>query len=314
MRRGIVTAVAAALASTTIGGPARAANPTVAECIAASSHAATLQNEHKLRDAREAFLLCASPSCPDEIQEECTRRIVEVNAALPSVVFELKDAAGNDVGGVKVTMDGVAVANRVEGAAILVDPGEHAFTFEAKGQPVVHKTLVVLEGVKERREKIVLGAEASVAGAAPPASSSRKAAGWGMVGAGAAVAAAGVVIAVVAQGMIPGARTSLSTAIAADAPRSGTPCDSSMALSAPMFAACEETVDHASDHVNNLVTLRTVGWVGVGMGGGAALTGALLLLTAPSGGDPDRTHASRGLEFVPVVGPRGSSLAVMARF
>jgi hypothetical protein len=314
MRLPVVTALAAALACTTIGGPARAANPTVAECVAASSHAATLENEHKLRDAREAFLLCASPSCPDEVQEECTRRIVEVNAALPSVVFEIKDAAGNDVGGVKIAMDGVPLANRVEGAAILVDPGEHAFTFEAKGQPVVHKTLVVLEGVKERRETVVLGAGASGVASSPPPSSGRKAAGWGMVGAGAAVAAAGVVFVVVSQGMIPSARASLSTALAANKPQSGTPCDPSMALSDPMVQACEETVDHASDHVNNLMTLRTTGWVGVGVGGAAATTGLLLLLTAPSANDSDRTHASRDLEWLPVVGPRGGSLAVMARF
>ena len=137
--------------------PARAAEPTTSQCLAASDASLKAGNEHKLLSERQELLICAASSCPSEIRKECARRVEEVNASIPTLVFQAKDPTGADLSAVKVTMDGNVLAEQLNGTALAVDPGEHAFTFETAGQPTVEKQLVVREGEKERRESIQFG-------------------------------------------------------------------------------------------------------------------------------------------------------------
>jgi hypothetical protein len=137
--------------------PARAADPKMSECLSANESAIKLRGEHKLRLARDQALVCAASSCPGEVREVCQKRVVQLNTAIPSVVFEVKDASGNDVSAVAVTMDGQPFAASLSGAAFPVDPGDHAFSFEVAGQPSVQKRLVIYEGDKGRRERIQIG-------------------------------------------------------------------------------------------------------------------------------------------------------------
>ena len=148
------------------GWTARAAEPTTADCLDASEKSLTLRNQHMLRESRDRLLICSAASCPADIRDECVRRVGEVNASMPTLVFDAKDAAGNDLVAVKVTMDGQPVADRLDGVALSIDPGEHAFTFETDGQPPVQKKLVLREGEKNRHERITLGVTAA---SAPPA-------------------------------------------------------------------------------------------------------------------------------------------------
>jgi hypothetical protein len=145
-----------------VGRSARAADPTTADCLAASESSLALRNQHKLREARAQSLICAAASCPADVRDECARRVAEVNTAIPTIVFAAKDAAGSDLIAVKVTMDGQPIAERLEGTAFSIDPGAHTFTFEAPGQSAIQKQLVIREGEKDRREAIIFG------GAAPP--------------------------------------------------------------------------------------------------------------------------------------------------
>jgi hypothetical protein len=154
----------------TLLGPidqAVAADPTIGECLSANDKSISLRNEHKLLAARAQLLTCAAASCPGDIRKECTRRIDVVNASIPTVVFEAKDASGNDLTAVIVKIDGELLTEKLEGVALSTDPGAHTFTFEAPGQPVVSKKLVIREGQRDRREVIQIGA----APAAAPASS-----------------------------------------------------------------------------------------------------------------------------------------------
>jgi hypothetical protein len=80
-----------------------------------------------------------------------------VNAAIPTIVFEAKDAGGDDLVAVKVTMDGQPIADRLEGTALSIDPGAHTFTFESAGKTTVQKQFVIREGEKDRRERIAFG-------------------------------------------------------------------------------------------------------------------------------------------------------------
>ena len=100
----------------------------------------------------------------------------EIKTAMPTIVFEFKDGAGNDLDDVKVTVDGQLGGNRLGGAALAADPGEHTFVFETAGQPAVKKRYVLREGEKDRRERVTFGSTVAAVPAAaeaapqPPAS------------------------------------------------------------------------------------------------------------------------------------------------
>jgi hypothetical protein len=137
------------------------AAPNASECALAAEKSLALRKQHELRAARTELLVCAATSCPDVIREECARRMADVNAAIPTVVFEARDEAGRDMSAVTVTMDGAKLADKLDGTAIPIEPGEHAFTFEAPPLPSVQRSFVVREGEKDRREQIVLAAPAT---------------------------------------------------------------------------------------------------------------------------------------------------------
>jgi hypothetical protein len=149
---------------------ARAAEPTTAQCLAANESGIALRNHHKLHEALSQSLVCSAVSCPADVRDECQHRLASVNAAMPSIVFEAQDAAGNDLAAVNVTMDGHPLVERLDGSALSIDPGEHAFAFSAAGRPKMEKRFVLREGEKGRHERIVFAAPAvSAAPAAAPA-------------------------------------------------------------------------------------------------------------------------------------------------
>lgn len=149
---------------------AAAADPTTADCLSANEDAIALRAAHKLREARSQLLVCAAATCPTDVRNECTRRVEEVNASMPTLVFEAKDPAGNDLSGVRVMMDDHPLVERLEGTALSIDPGEHKFSFETKDYPKVWKQLVIREGEKDRRERVTFGAGAAPAAPALAAS------------------------------------------------------------------------------------------------------------------------------------------------
>ncbi len=158
--RSITLAAFAGSAIAAFGASAEAADPTTSDCLAANESSIKLSGEHKLRDARAQLLICSSSTCPTDIRNACTRRVGDINSALPTIVFEAKDPAGNDLSAVAITMDGKSLADRLDGSAIPMDPGAHDFTFDVAGQPTVKKRLVIYEGEKNRRERIVIGTPA----------------------------------------------------------------------------------------------------------------------------------------------------------
>jgi hypothetical protein len=146
---------------------ARAADPTTGQCLAATEAGLAARKDGRLRDARAQYLICAAATCPADVRQECFRRFGEIDAAIPTIVFEAKDAAGNDVGNVRVTMDGRPFAPRLEGRALAIDPGRHEFTFEAPGKIAVRKEFVIGESEKNRRERVIFGPPAVVAQSGP---------------------------------------------------------------------------------------------------------------------------------------------------
>ena len=131
-----------------------AAEPTTLECLTAYEDSVPLRKNHQLKTARAKLVLCSADSCPTEIRAECTNRVPEIDASMPTVVFDAKDAAGMTVFAVKVKMDGDVLAERLRGSALSMDPGDHKFIFEAPGRPSVEKHLMIFEGEKLRRERV----------------------------------------------------------------------------------------------------------------------------------------------------------------
>jgi hypothetical protein len=142
-------------------GAALAAGPTTEECVAANEQSGPLAHAGKLREARTNLVRCSAASCPGVVRDDCIKGALQIDAALPTIVFEARDAAGNDLSDVRVTMDGEPLADKLNGTAIEVDPGEHLFGFDAAGQHL-EKRLIVHQGEKNRREPLVLGAAAAV--------------------------------------------------------------------------------------------------------------------------------------------------------
>jgi hypothetical protein len=138
-----------------------------AACIAASEQALTLRQQGKLHDALQQLAVCAEASCSSEVKAECTQRIGAIDAAMPTLVLEAKDGAGNDLYEVRVSMDAAPLMASLDGRPLSIDPGEHAFTFETAGQAPVERKLVLREGEKDRHESVVIGPPAPPPPVAP---------------------------------------------------------------------------------------------------------------------------------------------------
>jgi hypothetical protein len=147
---------------------AAAADITKDQCIDANTNGQVSRKENKLSDARAQFLLCSDSKCPEVIRNDCSLRFAETDGALPAIVFEVKDGKGADLATVTISVDGKPLAEKADGTALVVDPGQHEFTFEAQGEPTITKSFVIREGEKTRHEKISFAPEAPPPPPAPP--------------------------------------------------------------------------------------------------------------------------------------------------
>jgi hypothetical protein len=136
-------------------------------CVRAVEDAQVARLDGKLREAREGFVTCARAVCPTVIRQDCTRWVAEVEASLPSVVFEAVWADGGDVTGMTVLLDGKPLADTDPGRAVALDPGEHAFRFEVAGGAPVEAHKVIREGEKNRIVRVTFTPIAPAAQATP---------------------------------------------------------------------------------------------------------------------------------------------------
>ena len=315
---------------------ARAADPTMSECLSANESAIKLRGDHRLRQARDQALTCSASSCPEEVRETCQLRVRDLNAAIPTIVFLAKDEARQEMVAVKVSMDGEPIGDRLDGTAIAVDPGQHKFTFEAAGRRPVERSLVISEGQKDRRETISLGASANIASTPPtsiptpasptsatpnpapatadvapvsPASSDEAArgpapavgpAGQGQRVAGIVVGAAGVV------GLGLGAVFGIVAASdwsSAKAACSGKPVSCTTSPNSPGF--------QSEGSASTMATISTVGFIA---GGVLAAGGLVVFLTAPRVAAAETPASARGIKLVPTAGPSGTGMTLIGWF
>jgi hypothetical protein len=131
--------------------PARAeVTGTAQKCSAAYDKSQVLRRARQLRAAREELLVCSQSQCPGVITADCGPWLREVESGMPSIVVAARDAAGNDVVAVKVSIDGVLLTSRLTGAPLDVDPGSHTLTVEPEHGQRVEQALLVNMGEKNR--------------------------------------------------------------------------------------------------------------------------------------------------------------------
>lgn len=159
-------ATLALLGSTMLFGARDASALGKQECIQASERGQQLRDEGKLSESRQQLLLCVQESCPRPVVEACRDDLNAVEKRLPSVVFGAKGEGGGDLVDVIVQVDGVTVAQRLDGRAVALNPGPHRVRMESAGKSS-EEQIVVIEGEKSRPVRLTLRAAAQAATTAP---------------------------------------------------------------------------------------------------------------------------------------------------
>jgi hypothetical protein len=192
----VLLLVAAGVAQWTSAGADERADEKQA-CASAAEEAEQLRIDARLMAARERLLRCSRPGCPAAVRSDCAEWMTELAAAMPTVVLAVRDARGQDVLGALVSVDGVLIAQGLDGKALEVDPGVHKFRFESAGA-AVEQVVLVRQGEKSRAITATLdrGAVAPTAPASstssPPSASSLHASPWTWAFGGIGVVALGL--------------------------------------------------------------------------------------------------------------------------
>jgi hypothetical protein len=141
------------------------ADDTRAACIQAHEAGQVSRNAGKLASARTELEQCARPTCPELVRAECARLLEQVQAEQPTVLLSARDAGGHDVTA-KVLLDGAPWIERLDGAAVAIDPGEHVLRFQGANASVEEH--VVIRPTEKNRAITVVLAPAATATTKPP--------------------------------------------------------------------------------------------------------------------------------------------------
>lgn len=262
-----------------LGAPAVArAAPDVDACASAYEEAQRRQGKGALLDAREQVATCADAACPKAIVSMCSVLAEDLDKTIPTVVVALVDAAGQDVAGARVVIDGKEPGVALDGRAMPLDPGAHRFKVVPAGAAVqpVEVEVTLLAGERNRRVEARLAAERAPA-RPPNARTDAK------VGGSSLVVPAVVALSIGGVGVGVGAVTG---ALALGE-------DSSLADLCATETSCPPEEQDRIDRAGTFATVSTVGFV-IGVVGVA--TGVVLLLVGGGEDDAGATSAdARGL-------------------
>lgn len=137
------------------------ADETKQGCVDAHAEGQQLRKDGKLLESGRVFRSCAQRGCPQVVQAECARWLAEVEEATPTVVFDAVDASGSTVTSVSVYVDDRLAAERLDGRALPVDPGEHNFAFVSRDGARSEQRVLVLEGDRNRKIRVRIASSTS---------------------------------------------------------------------------------------------------------------------------------------------------------
>lgn len=212
-RRPIGASVSAAtllLAATAAAAPPTARPALTGDkkaCSDAYDRTQSLRLAGKLQAAREQAAMCTRDVCAEFVRTDCATWLLQIDASMPTVVFEVRDAEGNDTTAVSVALDGKPWLTAVDVTARPIDPGTHTLRFTIPGMAPIEQIVVVREGEKNKKVAVAFGtAPPPVAPIVPPTpvmpreEDDTPVAPWVIGGVGlAALATGGILAAVVAS-------------------------------------------------------------------------------------------------------------------
>jgi hypothetical protein len=133
------------------GPPAAASSESErATCATSYEQGQRFSREGKLLRAREELLVCARPPCSEGLVRYCAEWLREVERRAPSLIVVARTRDGRDFLDARVAIDGVRVAERVDGRALAIDPGEHVVSLERDGHAKLDRQVLVVEAEKSR--------------------------------------------------------------------------------------------------------------------------------------------------------------------
>jgi hypothetical protein len=148
------------------------------QCAQAYEDTQNLRRDGKLVEARARARVCLEPRCPASLRGDCATWFDEIERSMPTVVFSARDASGQSLVDVDVSMDGAPLTRRLDGLPVAVDPGVHAFELREAGGARTTVRLLVPAGAKDVRVAGVLDVHRSEGSLAARSSSSDRGPSW----------------------------------------------------------------------------------------------------------------------------------------
>jgi hypothetical protein len=136
---------------------ASSARADVAACVAAAERFQQERDDHKYRAARADLAICGREDCPPTVRGDCVHWLLELDAAFPTVVVRVRDAAGADVDEAQVEIDGAVASAHADGTPISVDPGPHVIRARPRQGATTEQRIVIQTGEKNRIVELQLG-------------------------------------------------------------------------------------------------------------------------------------------------------------
>ena len=131
------------------------------DCAQAYERAQEEKKTGQLISALTQLKTCVALECPAFIREDCARWMAQAESALPTVVFPI-DEDGNDLTDVAILCDSKPLTGKLNGKAVPVDPGLHAFSFQAPGHASVERKVLAREGEHNRIIKVVFNSTTKI--------------------------------------------------------------------------------------------------------------------------------------------------------
>ncbi len=115
------------------------------------------ERDGQLFEAKALLRRCGIPACGQFLEHQCTVGYSRIGDDIPSVVPAVTDDAGDPVVEVNVWLDGVMVAEEIDGLAIELEPGLHQLAFETEADGVfARRKIVARQGERNRRIDVQL--------------------------------------------------------------------------------------------------------------------------------------------------------------
>jgi hypothetical protein len=119
-------------------------------CLAAYEKSQQLKQDGKLAASREQLVQCVQPTCPNLVKKDCSQWLAELDASMPTVIVNARDAEGKDVAKVRVLVDGAVLLEQLDGKPHPIDPGVHVFRYEREGAEAIEESIVIQERERNR--------------------------------------------------------------------------------------------------------------------------------------------------------------------